>query len=170
MAASYALAEIAPERQAQVVLDLWSACKGVLALVEPGTPAGFARLRRARTALLAQGARLVAPCPHPGDCPLTGDDWRHFSVRLPRSRDHRLAKCAVVPFEDERFAYLVTARPGLMLRPPGARVLAPPRAGKAGVELKLCTSQSLERRFLSRREKVVHDEARRLAWGSALPR
>src|SRR6185503_19060557 len=37
--ASYALAEIAPDRQASVMNELWAACEGVLALVEPGTPA-----------------------------------------------------------------------------------------------------------------------------------
>jgi ribosomal protein RSM22 (predicted rRNA methylase) len=96
--ASYALAEIAPDRQASIVSELWNACEGMLALVEPGTPAGHARILAARNALIAAGATVVAPCPHAEACPLIGEDWCHISVRLPRSRDHRLDKGAEVPF------------------------------------------------------------------------
>ncbi|MFI4965358.1 MAG: small ribosomal subunit Rsm22 family protein, partial [Caulobacterales bacterium] len=104
--ASYALAEIVPDRQISTVTELWAACDGVLALIEPGTPAGYARILAARAALVEAGAYLLAPCPHAAACPLVGEDWCHFSVRLPRSRDHRRAKDGEVPFEDERFIYL----------------------------------------------------------------
>lgn len=166
VACSYALAEIAPERQAAVVADLWAACDGLLALIEPGTPAGFARLRLAREGLIAAGAEILGPCPHTGPCPMAGEDWCHFSVRLPRSRDHRLAKGAEVPFEDERFAYVLAARPGLGA-PAAARVLAPPRSGKPGIDLKLCTPAGLEARFVPRRDKPAYAVARRLDWGDA---
>ena len=109
--ASYALAEIAPDRQAARGAALWDACDGVLALVEPGTPAGYAphpgRPRRADRGRRDHPRALPAR----RACPLVAPDWCHFSVRLPRSRDHRLAKGAEVPFEDETFAYLVVARP-----------------------------------------------------------
>jgi ribosomal protein RSM22 (predicted rRNA methylase) len=163
--ASYVLAEIAPARQAEAVARLWDACEGVLALVEPGTPAGHGRLMAARVQLIAAGAQVVAPCPHADACPLTAPDWCHFAVRLPRSRDHRLAKGADAPFEDEKFAYLVVARHGVAVRPGAARVLALPRARKPGIELKLCSSQGLEHRFVARRDKAAHARARRLGWG-----
>jgi ribosomal protein RSM22 (predicted rRNA methylase) len=168
--ASYALAEIAADNQADVVRGLWTACDGLLALVEPGTPAGFARILAARTTLIAAGAALLAPCPHAQACPLTGSDWCHFSVRLPRSRDHRLAKGAEVPFEDERFAYLIAARPGVVAAQRHSRVLAPPRAGKPGIDFKLCGPEGLEQHFVARRDKTGHAAARRLGWGDVLPR
>lgn len=166
VACSYALAEIVPERQAAVVADLWAACEGLLVLIEPGTPAGFARLRTAREALILAGARILAPCPHEAACPMVGDDWCHFAVRLPRSRDHRLAKGAEVPYEDEPYAYLLAARPGLG-RPAAGRVLAPPRSNKPGIDLKLCTPQGVEARFVGRRDKAGYAAARRLGWGDA---
>lgn len=166
--ASYALAEIAPAAQAGVVRDLWAAAEGLLVLVEPGTPAGFERLRAARVALIAAGARILAPCPHDGGCPIAAPDWCHFSVRLPRSRDHRLAKGAEVPFEDEKFAYLVAARPCVAAEARTPRVLARPRAGKPGIDLRLCTETGLEQRFVARRDKAAHATARRLDWGDAL--
>jgi ribosomal protein RSM22 (predicted rRNA methylase) len=166
--ASYLLAEIAASEQAPVVTRLWDASAGLLALVEPGTPAGYARLIAARAQLIAAGAKVLAPCPHDRPCPLIAPDWCHFSVRLPRRRDHRLAKGAEVPFEDEKFAYLVVARPDVACERPAARVLARPRAGKPGITLKLCTPAGLEPRFVPRRDKAAHAAARRLGWGDAL--
>ena len=167
--ASYALAEIAPERQAALVGSLWAAADGLLALVEPGTPAGYERILAARTALIEAGATVLAPCPHQAACPLLAPDWCHFSVRLPRSRDHRLAKGAEVPFEDERFAYLVAARPGVVAAPRAPRILAPPHAAKPGITLKLCGPAGVEQRFVPRRDKASYPAARRLGWGDALP-
>lgn len=166
--ASYVLAEISPERQAGVVATLWAACDGVLALVEPGTPAGYARILSARAALIGAGAQVLAPCPHHAPCPLQAPDWCHFSVRLPRSRDHRLAKGADAPFEDEKYAYLLAARPSVAATSAPARVLARPRAGKPGIDLKLCGPAGLEARFVSRRDKPAHAGARRLDWGDAV--
>jgi ribosomal protein RSM22 (predicted rRNA methylase) len=166
--ASYALAEIAPARQAEVVRSLWAASDGLLVLVEPGSTPGYTRLLAARQALIEDGAAILAPCPHAETCPLTAPDWCHFSVRLPRSRDHQLAKSAEVPFEDEKFAYLIAARESVAATARGARVLAPPRAGKPGIELKLCTPTGLEQRFVARRDKPAHAVARRLGWGDSL--
>lgn len=167
--ASYALAEIAPPAQPQAVERLWAACDGLLALVEPGTPAGYARILAAREVLIAAGARILAPCPHQAACPLAAPDWCHFSVRLPRSRDHRLAKGAEVPFEDEKFVYLLAARPALAASPATGRILARPKAGKPGIEFKVCGVGALERRFVARRDKLDHAKARRLDWGDAWP-
>lgn len=167
--ASYALAEVPPAAQAQVIANLWAATEGVLAIVEPGTPAGYARLLSARDQLIAAGAAILAPCPHQAPCPLTAPDWCHFAVRLPRSRDHKLAKGAAAPFEDEKFAYLAAARPGVTSLARTPRVLARPRVGKPGIELKLCTETgALETRFVPRRDKPAHAAVRRLDWGDAI--
>jgi ribosomal protein RSM22 (predicted rRNA methylase) len=169
VAASYALAEIKPDRQISTITELWLATTGVLAIVEPGTPAGYARILLARDALLGLGATVLAPCPHQAPCPLVGDDWCHFSVRLPRSRDHRLAKGAEVPFEDERFAYLIAARPGIAAAPYRPRILAPPRTAKPGIALKLCgLDGQVEQRLVPKRDKPAYALARRLDWGDTV--
>ena len=169
MVASYALAEIASDRQASTIAELWNACEGVLVLIEPGTPAGYARILAARAALVGAGATILAPCPHQAACPLAGEDWCHFSVRLPRSRDHRLAKGADVPFEDERFSYLIAARPGIAAPPRRPRVLAPPRTAKPGIALKLCGLDGhVENRLVPKRDKPAYAVARRLGWGDTL--
>lgn len=167
VAASYALAETR-DRLEVVVAALWGACRGLLVLVEPGTPDGFERIRAARGLLIGAGATMLAPCPHDGACPIAAPDWCHFVQRLPRTRDHRLAKAADAPFEDEKFAYLVAGRPSLAAGACAARVLGPPRAGKPGITLRLCTQAGIETRFVPRRDKPAHAAARRLAWGDAV--
>jgi ribosomal protein RSM22 (predicted rRNA methylase) len=148
---------------------LWATCDGVLVLVEPGTPEGFARIRDARAALIAAGAAIAAPCPHALPCPIVAPDWCHFAVRLSRSRDHRLAKGAEAPFEDEKFSYVVAVRPSVRIVPYEARVLAPPKASKASSLLKLCRADgTITDRSAMRRDRAAYAAARRLRWGSAV--
>lgn len=168
--ASYALAEIAGPRQATMIDALWAACEGMLVLVEPGTPDGWRRILAARDGLIAAGAQILAPCPHALACPLSPPDWCHFVQRLPRSRDHRMAKGAEVPFEDEKFIYLAAARPGVAAATRTARILAPPRASKPAIALKLCSPAGVvEEATVSKRDKPAFAVARRLDWGDALP-
>lgn len=168
--ASYALAEIAPVRQAETVQALWAATDGALALIEPGTPDGYRRILAARETLIAAGAELLAPCPHALACPLIPPDWCHFVQRLPRSRDHRLAKGADLPFEDEKFSYLVAVRSAVPTLARTARVLAPPRVAKPAITFKLCTpAGTAELTDVPRRDKAAYAWARRLDWGDALP-
>jgi len=47
-------------------------------------------------------------------------------------------------------------------------VLGPPRAGKPGIELRLCAADGLERRFVARRDKAAYAAARRRNWGDPL--
>ena len=164
--AAYALAELPLARAAAAARGLWRASRQALVLVEPGTPQGFARLREARRQLIAEGAVPVAPCTHALACPIQGDDWCHFSVRLARSRAHMHAKAASVPFEDERFAYLVLARDGMP--PAGARIVARPHHGKAEITFRLCTQGRLEIMHVARREAAAYKQARKLDWGDLL--
>jgi ribosomal protein RSM22 (predicted rRNA methylase) len=161
--ASYVLAELPLEQMAQTVDRLWAATKQALVLIEPGTPQGFQRLHIIRDHMLKRGAHLVAPCTHAAACPMAGDDWCHFKVRLARSREHMHAKGAIVPFEDESFSYLVMAREKLPLR--GARILAPPEVSKGGIALQLCDSRGLTTQTIARRDKGQYKIAKHKRWG-----
>jgi ribosomal protein RSM22 (predicted rRNA methylase) len=161
--ASYAIAELAPDALAGAADALWSAAGDVLLVVEPGTPAGFARIRALRAHLIAQGAHALAPCPHDHACPIVDPDWCHFAQRLPRSRDHRLVKGAELAFEDEKFAYVALTRN----RQPmvGARVLTHPRVGKVAVDAKLCTRDGIVTATAARRERARYAAQKRWRWG-----
>jgi ribosomal protein RSM22 (predicted rRNA methylase) len=160
--ASYVLAELPQASAAATARHLWTSAIQALVLVEPGTPAGFARIREARAALIAEGAHVAAPCTHDNVCPMIGDDWCHFSQRLPRSRDHMLMKGAKVPFEDERYSYVVAMREKVSS---GARILAPPLETKPGLTFKLCDETGLRSQFVATRDKDEYRRVRKREWG-----
>jgi ribosomal protein RSM22 (predicted rRNA methylase) len=104
------LNELAPAARESVLQRLWDATADTLVIVEPGTPAGWERILAARRQLIEAGAHVLAPCPHAFACPLQAPDWCHFAERVARSRLHRLAKGADVPWEDEKFSYVAVSR------------------------------------------------------------
>lgn len=164
----YVLDEIAPARRSALIARLWALTAGLLVIVEPGTPAGYARVLAAREQLAAAGAHILAPCPHALPCPVVAPDWCHFSRRVARSRIHRLTKGAEVPWEDEKYAFVAASRV-LASAAPAARVLAPPKGGSGRVVLVLCRADGTagEQTF-SRRDGDAYRIARRAAWGDAI--
>jgi ribosomal protein RSM22 (predicted rRNA methylase) len=166
--AGYVIGELAPDLLTRIADALWSAAGGMLAVIEPGTPAGFLRIRALRAHLIAHGAHVVAPCPHDGACPIVAPDWCHFAQRLNRSRDHRQVKGASLSFEDEKFSYVVLARD-----PPrrgDARVLAHPRSLKSSVSAKLCTPEGIVTETADRRDREQYRLLKRWRWGDLVTR
>jgi len=161
---AYVLDELPAAARDPLIRQLWSRTGDTLLIVEPGTPAGWKRILHARDILTQAGAYILAPCPHAGPCPLAGPDWCHFSARVARSRLHREAKGGTVPWEDEKFIYVAASRqPGLQ---PEARVIAPPRASKDAVTLKLCQEDGYAAdRVFAKRAGDSFKIARRLDWG-----
>jgi ribosomal protein RSM22 (predicted rRNA methylase) len=165
--ASYALTEIPAPGLGDILSALWDRAQKMLVIVEPGTVAGFQRILTYRDALIAQGAHIVAPCSHDGLCPLAGHErWCHFGARLPRSRDHLIVKDADVPFEDEKYSYLVARKDAGAAW--GHRVLATPKVNKAAVTLTLCAPERTEERIVERRQKDAYKAAKRLDWGDTI--
>ncbi|MBI4891055.1 MAG: methyltransferase type 11 [Acidobacteria bacterium] len=160
---SYALNELGPKERDRAVLDAWSLARRALLLVEPGTVEGFAHIRAARTQLLALGAHIQAPCPHPGICPMAGGDWCHFAVRVERSKLHRRLKGGDLSYEDEKFSYLLALKEETT--PPWARILRHPNTRSGLIELRICTPEG------ARPDKVRKNDprwkaARKANWGS----
>jgi ribosomal protein RSM22 (predicted rRNA methylase) len=167
--ASYLIGEVPDDHLLDIADMLWSKTTDVLVVIEPGTPAGFRRIRSLRAHLIDQNGYVVCPCPHDLECPLTGDDWCHFSQRLNRSRDHRQVKGAALSFEDEKFSYVVLSRRKPAL-PAGDRVLAVPRVTKAQIATKLCTPEGLVMDVASRRDRDAYKMRRSWRWGDAVNR
>lgn len=166
VAVSYALTELLEADLAAVAAALWARTAGALVIVEPGTPRDHARLMTIRARLIALGATILAPCPHQGPCPVQPPDWCHFSVRLPRSREHKLLKEAQAPFEDEKFSYLIAVRDGA---PCNARLIATTRVSKPGLVAKLCMrNDGVQELFVQKRDKARYDIVRKKEWGDAL--
>lgn len=164
---AYALNELDAEVRQSVLARLWRATADTLVIVEPGTPAGWQRILAARRQLIEAGAHVIAPCPHANECPLVPPDWCHFAARVARSRLHRQAKGAEVPWEDEKFSYVAVSRVSALCL--GARVIARPRKASGRVTLKLCRPDgSAGDQLFSRRDGAPFKRAWRSDWGASL--
>ncbi len=164
--ASYVAGEVAAGELARFTRLLWAATAGALVIVTPGTPEGYACVMRMRAELIAAGARMAAPCPHDRPCPLRPPDWCHFAQRLPRSRDHLRVKGAEVPFEDEKFSYVVLSRAAPQAV--DARVLAPPKITKSAVTTKLCTDGGVVTDVGARRDPDAYRRHKSWRWGDGV--
>ena len=165
--ASYVLGELSPERADEAVDRWWRAATGELVIIEPGTPAGFARILRARSRLLAAGATVTAPCPADTACPMAADDWCHFGRRIARTPLHRRVKNATLGFEDEKYSYMAASR-----QPPahcGPRVLRTPQVRSGHIRLTVCTAPERREIVVARSRRDAFRWARRARWGDAMP-
>ncbi|MCX4732412.1 small ribosomal subunit Rsm22 family protein [Streptomyces sp. NBC_01363] len=165
---SYVLKELTADVRAALVDTAATAAQAVV-VVEPGTPDGYARIIEARDRLIAAGLSVAAPCPHSEACPIEpGTDWCHFSARVSRSSLHRQVKGGSLPYEDEKFSYVVATRFGT--EPVRARVTRKPQIRKGQVLLDLCTrDEALRRATVTKRHGELYRAARDVAWGDEWP-
>lgn len=166
---AYALTEL--DLAAAKALVAWLIGRaGRVVIVEPGTPRDHDRLMAVRQSALAAGARILAPCPHAGSCPLPSGDWCHTSVRVERSRAHMRLKGGTVPFEDERYAYLVLETGAGAENESGGRILRPPRVSKHEIAFSLCHADGTTREArVPSRDRRAYKAAGKLGWGDFLP-
>ena len=164
--ASYVINELSESERAAFADALWAKTRNILLVVEPGTPAGYSHIIALRDRLVGQGAYVIAPCPHDGACPLIAPDWCHFTQRLQRSRAHKHLKAADLPYEDEKFSYVILSRAPPAERP--ARVLAQPLVTKIAVTAKICTPDGIKAAIVPHRDKAAYKRAKKWNWGDAI--
>ena len=164
--ASYMIGEIGDAERRALAELMWAKTRDTLLVVEPGTPAGYARIIALREHLIALGAHVAAPCPHDGKCPLQAPDWCHFTQRLQRSRAHKQVKGAELPFEDERFAYVALTRAAVAPAPVARAGAAGRQQGRDNSEA-LHAGRSRPRKGASPRQGGLR-RARRWRWGDAV--
>jgi ribosomal protein RSM22 (predicted rRNA methylase) len=157
---SYAINELEPSSWAGLVSKLWESTGKFLVIIEPGTPAGFERIRLLREMLIEWGACIVAPCPHQQRCP---GEWCHFSERLERSFVHRYAKGATMGYEDEKFSYIVASKTTVEASEP--RVIRHPQHRPGNIGLTLCTNNVIKNINVSKKQKDKYKIARKIKWG-----
>ena len=163
---SYVLNELSQKDLDKAAEKLWSAADKLLIIIEPGTPKGFEVIRRVRDLLKEKGAYIAAPCPHSDACPLAADDWCHFTVRVARSRLHKLLKDGDVPYEDEKFSYIALSKEPC--RPAKARVLRHPYTEKGRITLELCTASGRQTRAVGKKDGTLFKAARKADHGDSI--
>jgi ribosomal protein RSM22 (predicted rRNA methylase) len=164
----FLLGELEPDDQKTVITGMATTAP-VIAVIEPGTPAGYRRVLAARRALIEAGRYVLAPCPHEHECPLEPtEDWCHFAVRLTRSIRHRQVKGGERGYEDEKYAYVVTATEAPAGRT--GRILRHPQIRTGHVRMTVCdTDPGIEDMTVSKRHGADYRAARHAHWGDSWP-
>lgn len=162
--ASFCLGELAPNQAGQMVRRLWDATGSALLIVEPGTPAGHARIRDYAGILRGLGAHMAAPCASMADCPLGADDWCHFTARVERTRMHRMLKDGELSYEDEKFAFIAVTRD--VVKPAAKRIRRRPLFRSGYVELPVCQEGMIGMQKVAR-SNPAYKKARKAEIGDA---
>ena len=165
--AAYVLGELPQDSSVALIRRLWESTSGTLVVIEPGTPSGFSRIRQVREQLLVEGAKMIAPCPHGGPCPMSDNDWCHFAQRISRSRLHRQVKAGALSYEDEKFSFVGVSR--AHEAPVQGRVIRHPQVRAGHIHFEICTPKGLMSIVATRKDRDLFRVARDLQWGSAVP-
>lgn len=171
---SYMINELPKQEKENVIKKLWNMAKKILLIVEPGTPAGFANIIRARTVLLNEGASIIAPCSHQNKCPIPKDDWCSFYVRVNRSGMQRKVKQGELSYEDEKFSYIAFAKTDIQkganeIKEAAERILRHPQINQGFVKVKLCTSNGIQEKIFSKKDGEIYKKVKKLDAGDILP-
>jgi ribosomal protein RSM22 (predicted rRNA methylase) len=135
-----------------------------LVIVEPGTTKAFKRVNQLRDL-----GPIVAPCPHALPCPMyAAGDWCHFAARVERTQLHRQLKGGELPYEDEKFSYLIIAKESTAPHRAAARIVRHPFIEPGFIKLALCNGEGkLYNLGVSKRDKEAFKRARKSEWGDA---
>lgn len=162
---SYMLNEIGLENLKPVLDKLWNATNKVLIIVEPGTQKGFSIIKEVRDYLLTKEAKIIAPCTHLSTCPLKENDWCHFSIRVERSKIHRLIKDGSLPYEDEKFSYISFSKNDCGRS--SIRILKEPKVSKPSVIFETCNEKEIKKVEIKIKDKENYKKAKKAKWGDS---
>lgn len=163
---SYTVGENTTETVAKTIEHVWKHNVAEwLVIIEPGTPKGYASIMQIRDYIVEKGGYIVAPCMGNYTCPLAGNDWCHFSVRLGRSHLQKKVKDATLPYEDEKFSYLIIRKTPTKFGVGDGRIIKKPMVRPGHVTLDICSESGYDRKTVSKSQKELYRSAKKMEWG-----
>ena len=171
----------------KTLISLWNQTKHFLVLVEYGNAAGHSILAEFRKSIIEEESKkedtesynpVFAPCPHALKCPLM-EEGCYFKQRTGlstiQSRDALYLKKKQTRFSNEKFSYLILARPSVSQfveqTQEFVRLVGPTLKRKRHVITQLCASGGeIEKRIFSKsKHSSVYKYIRKKSeWGDIL--
>ena len=164
---SYVLNELNEADRKMALEKLWNATNKVLLIIEPGTPQGFTEIKELRRGLINKGGYIVAPCKKKKKCPMPENDWCHTTCRVARTKIHKLLKSGDAPYEDEKFSYIAVSKETIEKKD-FARVLRHPKIESGKITLQVCSSNGIEEKVVTKKDKELFKSARKTGCGDKL--
>lgn len=148
---SYVINELSPEERQKIIDKILSIDSKLVLIIEPGTPEGFKNIKQIRKIAVDSGKFIVAPCTTCKECKLPENDWCHSTVRVERTKIHKLLKSADLPYEDEKFSYIAISKEKYEMAE--SRILRHPIIEPGKITLKLCTNGNIEEKIITKKDK-----------------
>ena len=155
---SYVLNEMDDNTRIKIVDQLWQCTNNILVIIEPGTQEGFRQIQSIRNYLIDKNANIVTPCTHNQQCKMSDNGLCQFSCRVPRTKLLKQIKNADVPYEDEKFCYIVFSKQKYQL--PQYRVIKHPFYRPKVVEMTVCGKDELKNLVITKNQKELYKIAR----------
>lgn len=163
---SYMVNELKEEDKKVLLEKLIKCTNKYLLIVEPGTPEGFLNIRNIRDNILEDNLNILAPCATYGKCEIPKGDWCSFSVRVQRTKIHKILKSGDVPYEDEKYSYILISKE--KVENTSARILRHPAIKPKMIGLKLCTKDGIKEIVITKKNGEVYKEAKKKKVGDSI--
>ena len=163
---SYMINELKPEERKSVIQKLLNLDNKIILIIEPGTPEGFKNIKEIQKISLENEAHIIAPCTHQELCKLPKEDWCHTTVRVERTKIHKILKSADAPYEDEKFSYIAISK--VNLGTADSRILRHPLIETGKITLKLCANGNIEEKIITKKDKEQFKMAKKKKCGDSI--
>lgn len=163
---SYMINELKEDDRIRVLHKLIDCTNKILLIIEPGTPEGFSNIKQIRNEAINKGLEILAPCSSQGKCDLKEGDWCSSSVRVQRTKTHKILKNADVPYEDEKFSYISMSKIGG--EKAYSRILRHPIVQGKMIKLKLCTNSGIEEVTVTKKYSELYKEVKKKKVGDSI--
>ena len=155
---SYVLSEMTEQVRNQTFDNLAKSSNKYVLVIDTGTPNTYQEMMKLKDYATKKGLRVVAPC-MATKCPLK-DDYCQFYARVERSSLHKLAKGGTLPYEDEKYFYLLFAKDEVNVE--GERVIRRPVIKENNVSLVLCTKEGVKNKTCTKKDKDEFKRAKKI--------
>lgn len=155
---SYVLSEMTEQVRNQTFDNLAKSSNKYVLVIDTGTPNTYNEMMKLKDYATKKGLRVVAPC-MAIKCPLK-DDYCQFYARVERSSLHKLAKGGTLPYEDEKYFYLLFAKDEVNVE--GERVIRRPMIKENNISLVLCTKEGVKNKACTKKDKDEFKRAKKI--------
>lgn len=156
---SYVLSEMTDVDRELAVKNLAKLSSNYLLLIDTGTPKTYEDYRRLIPVLENLGFCLLAPCKHK-NCELK-NDYCQFYARVERSHILKVSKQASLPYEDEKYFYLLFSKLDNEVKT-NKRVIRRPKILQNKTELVFCSADGVKREQFSKSDKDSYKLAKKI--------
>ena len=158
---NYVFSELNEEGRKLALEKMINASNKYVLIVDTGTPRTYENFMRLKKYVADLGCKVTAPCKHE-KCGLK-NDYCQFYARIERSSLMKLSKNASLPYEDEKYFYLLIDKQVKNdSKEDLGRVIYRPKITTNFVDLKICTRDGVVQKNITKKDKEVYKKARKI--------